>query len=78
MAAFNLINEPWIPYTMLDGTQEHLGIQGVLVQARNIKEIGGESPPVVAALHRLLLAVLHRNFDIADSGVWDLLWRGAV
>ncbi|MCY3659248.1 MAG: type I-E CRISPR-associated protein Cse1/CasA [Caldilineaceae bacterium] len=76
MAAFNLIDEPWIPCTMLDGTQEHRGIQGVLVQAGSIKEIGGESPPVVAALHRLLLAVLHRNFDIADSGVWDRLWKG--
>lgn len=75
LAAFNLIDEPWIPCTMLDGTQEHRGIQGVLVQAGNIKEIGGESPPVVAALHRLLLAVLHRNFDIADSGVWDRLWK---
>ena len=75
MAVFNLIDEPWIPCTMLDGTRQTLGIREVLAQARDVEEIGGESPPVTAALHRLLLAVLHRNFDIEDSDAWGCLWE---
>ncbi len=75
MAVFNLIDEPWIPCTMLDGTWQTMGIRSVLAQARDVEEIGGDAPPVTAALHRLLLAVLHRNFDIADSGAWGCLWE---
>ena len=75
LAVFNLIDEPWIPCAMLDGTRQTLGILEVLAQARNVEEIAGEAPPATAALHRLLLAVLHRNFDIADSDAWGCLWE---
>lgn len=75
MAVFNLIDEPWIPCAMLDGTRQTLGIREVLAQARDVEEIGGEAPPATAALHRLLLAVLHRNFNVADSGAWGCLWE---
>ncbi len=75
MATFNLIDEPWIPCTVLDGTQRCLGLREVLTQAQDVGELGGDSPLEVAALHRLLLAVLHRNFDIGDEQQWAVLWE---
>ena len=75
LATFNLIDEPWIPCTMLDGTRRSLGLRETLTQARDVGELGGDSPLEVASLHRLLLAVLHRNFDIGDSQQWGALWE---
>lgn len=72
---FNLIEEPWLPCTMLDGTRRWLGLREALTQAQDIGELGGDSPLEIAALHRLLLAVLHRNFDIGDSQQWGALWE---
>ena len=78
MATFNLIDEPWIPCTMLDGTRRSLGLRETLTQAQGIGELGGDSPLEIAALHRLLLAVLHRNFDIGDSQQWGTLWESGA
>ena len=75
MAQFNLIDEPWISCTMMDGTRMTLGLHEVLAGAQNILELGGDSPLVTAALHRLLIAVIHRNQSIADSGEWGSLWE---
>lgn len=75
MTSFNLIEEPWIPCTMRDGALEPLGVREVLTRAPHISEIRGDSPLVVAALHRLLLAVLYRNFPIESPGHWADLWR---
>ena len=74
MTAFNLIDEPWIPCTMGDGRRELLGVRGVLAQAPVISEIRGDSPLVVAALHRLLLAILYRCFKVESPGQWATLW----
>ena len=78
LATFDLIDEPWIPCTMLDGSQRSLGLREVLAQAQDIGELGGDSPLEVAALHRLLLAVLHRNFDIGDEQQWGALWENGA
>ena len=75
LAAFNLLDEPWIPCTMPDGRRESFGLGGVLMQARDIAEIRGDSPLVVAALHRLLLAILHRNFGVDGPEQWAYLWE---
>ena len=78
MATFDLIDEPWIPCTMLDGTRRSLGLRETLTQAQDIGELGGDSPLEVAALHRLLLAVLHRNFDIGEEQQWGALWENGA
>ena len=75
MASFSLIDQPWVPCTMLDGTRRPLGLRDVLTQAPSIGEVGGDSPLVVAAIYRLLLALLHRNFDIDDERKWGAHWK---
>ena len=75
LTAFNLLDEPWIPCTMLDGRLESWGLRGVLERSPDIAEIRGESPLVVAALHRLLIAILHRNFRVESTEEWADLWE---
>lgn len=60
--AFDLTTEGWIPCRMNDGTQTTLSLRDALTEAARMTEIMGDSPPVTIALHRLLLAVLHRCY----------------
>jgi CRISPR system Cascade subunit CasA len=51
-----------------------LGLRDVLVHAYDQRELDGDSPLVTVALHRLLLAVLHRVFGPPGYGEWAALW----
>lgn len=63
MSQFNLIDEKWIPVRFSDGTRDELGIRDTLLRAKEIAAIEDQSPLVVAALHRFLLAVLYRALE---------------
>ena len=63
MARFNLLEEPWIPVLKVaPGGKEkkEIGLLEALLNAHTITRIETPSPLEEAALHRLLLAVLHR------------------
>jgi len=60
---FNLIDEPWIPVRLPDGTRAELGIRDTLLRAKDLAVIEDPSPLVVASLHRFLLAVLYRALE---------------
>lgn len=72
---FDLLTCPWVPCIESDGRSVELGLRDALVRAHELRELHGESPLVTAALHRLLLAVLHRVFGPATDREWDALWR---
>lgn len=73
---FNLIEEPWIPCSLLDSGEHRLfGLCAVLANAHRICEIEDDSPLVTVALHRLLLTVLHRNFGPRTMNQWRDLWQ---
>jgi CRISPR system Cascade subunit CasA len=72
---FNLIDEPFIPCLLPDGTRRECGLKETLLRAHEIHEIRDESPLVTVALHRLLLAVLHRNFGLESLAAWKRLWQ---
>lgn len=74
MRSFNLVEEPWIPCATRDGPVR-LGIRQVLLQAHEIDSIGDPSPLVEIALHRLLLAVLHRVFGPNTDDDWERYWE---
>ncbi len=63
MSTYNLIDEPWIPVRMLDGTIIELGIKDTLLRAKEAAGIEDPSPLVVASLYRFLLAVLYRALE---------------
>lgn len=71
---FNLVDAAWIPCSDQDRQAVELGIRDTLKRAGELREIGGESPLVTAALHRLLLVVLHRVFGPPGDEEWAALW----
>jgi CRISPR system Cascade subunit CasA len=73
--SFNLIDQPWIPCLRLDGTRDELSLHDLIAQAHQLHEIRGDSPLETAALHRLLLAVLHRVFGPKGWTAWNQLWQ---
>lgn len=75
MPSFNLVDEPWIPCLYQDGKPNQFGILDALVKAHEIREIFDSSPLVVTTLHRLLLAILHRNFGPESLTDWKKLWQ---
>ncbi len=72
--SFNLIDEPFIPVVMASGLCDELSLRDTLARAHEIRELRDESPLVTIALHRLLLAILHRNFGPASYQAWKSLW----
>lgn len=74
-SSYNLINEPWIPCITLDGTHLELGLRDVLAGAPELREIRDNSPLVTAALHRLLLAVVHRCYGPESDEAWLALCK---
>jgi CRISPR system Cascade subunit CasA len=73
--SFNLIDEPWIPCLMIHGPPRELGLVEVFARAREVREIFDESPLVTVSLHRLLLAILHRNFGPSGEKNWHERWH---
>jgi len=71
---FNLVDEPWIPCLLPDHRAKEFGLREVLARAHEVREIFHPSPLVVIALHRLLLAILHRNFGPETLPDWQVLW----
>jgi CRISPR system Cascade subunit CasA len=53
---------PFIPCTTVDGQAVELGLRDVLLKAHEIADLRDGSPLVTAALHRILLAILHRSY----------------
>ncbi len=72
---FNLVDEPWLPCVRADGQPIELGLYDALAQAHTLRELHGETALGTAALHRLLLAVLHRVFGPANRKSWSKLWH---
>jgi CRISPR system Cascade subunit CasA len=61
--SFNLIEKPFVPYMRLGGRSDEYGLRDVLLKAHEIAELRDGSPLVTVALHRLLLAILHRCYE---------------
>lgn len=76
--SFDLLDEPWIPCLVSpSGNAEELGLRALLARSHEIREIVDPSPIVTVAIHRLILAILHRNFGPRSSAAWaELRARG--
>lgn len=75
MFSFNLIDRKWIPCIIPGGKSEELSIKETLECTSEIQEIFDPSPLVTVAIHRLLLAILHRNYGPANGTEWAKLWN---
>ena len=75
MFSFNLIDSKWIPCILPGGEREELSIKETFERVSDIQEIFDSSPLVTVAIHRLLLAILHRNFGPVNETEWANLWN---
>lgn len=75
MPSFNLVDNPWIPCLLTDGSRQDLSLRQALCQAHEVREIYDPSPLVTLGLHRLLLAILHRVFGPKNLNQWIALWN---
>ncbi|MEU4636018.1 type I-E CRISPR-associated protein Cse1/CasA [Micromonospora chalcea] len=78
---FNLAEEPWLPVVWLDSTgaadrrPDEVDLVTLLTKAHLIRRILGHTPPMTAALHRLVLALMHRIYGPASEDDWGDLWQ---
>jgi len=71
---FVLVDEPWIPCLMIDGTTCEYSLKDVYQNASRIRDIVDPSPLVVASLYRLLLAIHLRAMGSMDLDLKEKLW----
>lgn len=76
MPSFNLVDRPWLPCVTPDGAGVELSLRDALLRAHEHRELFDPSPLVTVALHRLLLAVLHRAYN-GPEGIeeWSEIWQ---
>ncbi len=78
---FNVLDEPWLHCLIPQGghngatRRQDLGLRDALYRAHDIVEIVDPSPLITIAVHRLLLAVLHRVYGPKDKDTWTTLWE---
>lgn len=68
---FDLTSQPWIPCVFVGSVEPRLcSLRETLLHAHEIREVVDTSPLVSVALHRFLLAVLHRALRLPGDEVW--------
>lgn len=68
--SYNVIDEKWIPCLMADGSFQELSVLEVFEEAAHIQRIEAEYPPMTAAIHMFLMAILYRALNIQTMDDW--------
>ncbi|WP_394614508.1 type I-E CRISPR-associated protein Cse1/CasA [Lentzea sp. JNUCC 0626] len=74
-ASYDLLTQAWLPVVDLNGRQELVSLARLVLSAHRIRRIVGETSSMTAALHRLVLALLHRAYGPASEEEWAQLWK---
>jgi len=73
--SFNLLDEPWIRVTRLDGASDEVSLLAVFREATDISGIHGEIASQDVAILRLLLAICHRTMGGPENmDTWEKYW----
>ena len=72
---FDLTTQPWLPTVDLAGQVTEVGLERLILDAHELRRVSAETPPMTAALYRLLLALVHRVYGPVDEQDWARLWR---
>lgn len=75
-SSFDLITEPWIPVVGVDGSTSAVSLEQLVIDAHTIRRIAAEAPTMTAALHRLVIALVHRVYGPPKDALWGELWSG--
>ena len=71
---YNLLDEPWIPVRLLDGTIADVGLLELLRRTTDIADLACELPTQSIAIQRLLMAVAYRVATPLDAHDWARQW----
>ncbi len=63
MMGFNLLDECWIPVIRKDWQRAEVSLIELFQTWETVREIQADNPPTTLAIHRFLLAVLHRAYQ---------------
>ena len=72
---YNLLEEPWIPVRLLDGTIADVGLLELLRRTTDIADLACELPTQSIAIQRLLLAIAYRVATPLDAHDWARQWN---
>ena len=75
MPDYNLLDEPWIPVFLDDGTIEKLGIKAIFERSKQIVDLACELPTQKIAVQRMLLAICYRVIAVRDAEEWERVWE---
>ena len=74
-SSFNLLTHNWLPVLFAGEPQPRdVAIREALARAPDIRKLVSASPLETIALHRLLLAIVHRVFPTPTEEDWLALW----
>lgn len=71
---FNLLDEPWIPVRLLDGTIADVGLLELLRRTTEIADLACELPTQSIAIQRLVVAIAYRVAPPRDARDWARQW----
>lgn len=71
---YNLLDEPWIPVRLLDGTITDVGLLELLRRTTDIADLACELPTQSIAIQRLILAVAYRVGTPHTIDDWVRQW----
>lgn len=71
---YNLLDEPWIPVRLLDGTIADVGLLELLRRTTEIADLACELPTQNIAIQRLVLAIAYRVAPPRDARDWARQW----
>ena len=72
---YNLLDEPWIPVRLVDGTIADVGLLELLRRTTDIADLACELPTQSIAIQRLLLAIAYRVATPHDTRDWVRQWE---
>ena len=64
---FNLIDEPWIPVSMTDGSFGEVSLRELFKKATSIRTVAGDIPQQSAPILRLCLAIVYRTYALTHE-----------
>ncbi len=70
--SFNLLQEAWIPVVSSNWQRQELSLIDFFRNWQNLREIQADNPPTTLAIHRFLIAILHRAYNgPRDEEHWE-------
>ena len=72
---YNLLDEPWIPVRLADGTITDVGLLELLRRTTDIADLACELPTQSITIQRLILAIAYRVATPHDTRDWVRQWE---